>query len=95
MIWSAGAASGAPLAYMAPIRKDVLERLGAGEPLTLTAVRFPQAGSMEGEAVYTLDVPNVAQEAPVLALREYVTTGELLRDFTALAPPDTPPPPGP
>jgi len=93
VIWSAGAATGAPLAYMAPIRKDVLDRMVAGEPISLTAVAFPTAGSMEGDAVYVLELTNVGQAAAVQTLMDYITTGELLRDFTAIAP-TAPPAPG-
>jgi hypothetical protein len=91
VIWSASAAAGAPLAYMAPIRKEVLDRLAAGEPMTLTAVRFPQAGSMEGEAVFSLELPNVAQAAALATLQQYMSSGDMQRDFTALAPQSPPP----
>jgi hypothetical protein len=81
---------------MAPIRKPVLDRLVAGEPVSLTAVRFPQAGSMEGEAVYSLELPNVAQAAAIQTIHEYIQSGEMLRDFTQVAPTaPTPTPPAP
>jgi hypothetical protein len=99
VIWSASAASGAPLSYMAPVRKPVLDRLAAGEPVTLTAVRFPQAGSMEGEAVYVLELPNVGQAAATQTLEEYLASGQMQSDFDTLAPtqptaPPSPPAPG-
>jgi hypothetical protein len=94
VIWSAGAASGAPIAYLSPVRKDVLDRLALGEAVTLTAVRFPQAGSMEGEAVFSLELPNVAQAGAIATLQQYFASGDLQRDFTALAPPQAPPPGG-
>jgi hypothetical protein len=95
VVWSAGAATGGPLEYMAPIRKDVLDRMVAGEPLSLTAVAFPTAGSMEGDAVYVLELPNVGQAGALQALIEYVSTGQMLRDFTAFAPTGMPAPPPP
>ena len=60
---------------------------------TLTAVRFPQAGSMEGEAVYSLELPNVAQAAAIATLQQYMSSGDMQRDFTSLAP-QTPAPGG-
>lgn len=84
VIWSAATATGAPLAYMAPIRKDVLDRLAAGEPVSLTAVRFPQPGAMEGDAVYSIELPSIGQAEALSQLFEYVSGGQMLADFTGL-----------
>jgi hypothetical protein len=74
----------------------VLDRLVAGEPISLTAVAFPQAGSMEGDAVYVLELPNVGQANAVQALMQYMSSGEMVRDFGAIAPtaPTAPAAPG-
>jgi hypothetical protein len=45
---------------------------------------------MEGDAVYVLELPSVGQSGAVQTLIEYISTGELLRDFTAIAPTTTP-----
>ncbi len=87
VIWSAAAAAGAPISYMAPIRKDVLDRLVAGEPISLTAVRFPQPGVMEGDAVYILELPAIGQSQAFEQLLEYMSGGQMQADFTALVPP--------
>ena len=87
VVWSASTATGAPIAYMASVRKPALDRLAAGEPLSLTAVRFPQAGGMEGEAVYSLELPTFGQAAAVGGLIEYMSSGQMRADFAVLAPP--------
>ena len=87
VIWSASAATGAPIAYMAPVQKPVLDRLAAGEVMSLTAVRFPESGVMEGEAVYTIELPVVSQAEAVGAVIDYISSGQLQTDFTSLVPP--------
>ena len=87
VIWSASAATGAPIAYMAPVEKPVLDRLAAGEPMNLTAVRFPEGGVMAGEAVYTIELPAARQAEAVGAVIEYMSSGQMQSDFASLAPP--------
>jgi hypothetical protein len=49
---------------------------------------------MEGEAVFSLELPNVAQAAAIATLQQYLSSGDMQRDFTTLAPPQVPPPGG-
>ena len=86
VIWSASTATGAPLVYMEPIRRPVLDRLAAGEPMSLTAVRFPEPSVMEGEVVYTIELPAVRQAEALGAVIDYISSGQMQTDFTSLAP---------
>ena len=86
VIWTS-AATGHPLQELLPARKGVLDRLAAGEPVTLTAIKFADAAMKQGEAVYSLDLTQAGQPEAVTALVQYFA-GPLGTDFGALlAPP--------
>ena len=85
VIWTS-AATGHPLQELMPARKSVLDRLAAGEPVTLSAIKFADAAMKEGEAIYSLDLTQVGQAQAVSALVAYFT-GPLGTDFGALLPP--------
>lgn len=85
VVWSAPAAG--PVQAVVPVPGTTLERLAAGEPLSLTAARLPEGGSGEGQAVYTLGLTPVGQARAVASLVGYMAGGQLGRDFATLVPP--------
>ena len=89
VIWTTPAGVGGPVTAVLPATKSVLDRLAAGDPVALTAVRFAKTGAKEGEAVYNLELPDVGQADAVTALVGYFTGGQLGEDFSALLPPET------
>ena len=88
IIWTVAAGDGRPVRVLLPARKITLDRLAAGEEVALTAMRFPQEGLYEGDAVYSLALPTFGQQRAVSALLDYMTSGRLASDFSALVPPD-------
>lgn len=77
-----------PLGFAFPATEAVLSRLAEGEPLSVTAVRMPEGGDGQGEAVYSLSLTAVGQARSVGALLEYMESGDLADDLAALLPSD-------
>jgi hypothetical protein len=67
----------------------MLARLQAGDPVSLTALRIPEAEGAESpaEAVFSLTLLQVGQATQVAALVQYMASGDLSRDLMALLPP--------
>lgn len=86
VIWT-GQATGRPIQAMVTVGKVVLDRLAAGEPVTLSAIKFTDAALKQGEAVYTLDLTQGSQVEAVSTLQSYYTGGQLGEDFAALLSP--------
>lgn len=84
VIWSAPA-TGHPLQAQLPASKAILDRLAAGEPVSLTAVRFADAAQKQGSAVYSVDLTQVGQALAVANLLQYWQR-DLGGDFDALVP---------
>ena len=87
VIWSGPAPARGPTRMIIPGRKSVLDRLAAGEIVSLTAVRFADATSKQAEAVYSLELPSLRQDSAVGGLMQYYTGGQLGQDFDAIVPP--------
>lgn len=85
VIWSGPAPSRGPTRLLLPAKKGVLDRLAAGEIVSLTAVRFADATTKQAEALYSLELPALRQDVAVAGFLQYFT-GELAQDFAALAP---------
>jgi hypothetical protein len=68
---------------------SMLARLQAGDPVSLTALRIPEAEGAESpaEAVFSLTLLQVGQATQVAALVQYMASGDLSRDLMALLPP--------
>jgi len=64
-----------------------LERLQAGELVSLTAVRVPEGENPIAEPIYTVPLLQVGQTQSVTALLQYMAGGGLGRDLAAIAPP--------
>jgi hypothetical protein len=84
VVWTSPS-SGRALQGVVPATKAVLDRLAAGEALSLTAIRFADAAQKQAEAMYSLDLTQGGQALAVSMLLEYLKTG-LGEDFTALVP---------
>jgi hypothetical protein len=87
VIWSAPTSAQGPVDVAIPAPKAILDRLAAGEIVTLTAVRFPDATSKEGETVFSLELTSIGEASSVSAFLSYLTNGQLADDLTALVPP--------
>jgi hypothetical protein len=87
VIWSGPAPGRGPTRMILPAKKWVLDRLAAGEIVSLTAVKFADATTKQAEAVYNLELTSVRQSSSVAALVAYFTGGDLEKDFSALVPP--------
>ena len=87
VIWSGPAQVRGPLQVLTPAKKSVLDRLAAGEIVSLTAARFADATSRQADAVYSLELTSARQASSVSALLSYITGAQLGEDFTALVPP--------
>ena len=87
VIWSAPTAAQGPVEVVIPAPRATLERLAAGEVVTLTAVRFPDPTSTQGEAVFSLELTSAGEASSVSAFLSYLTEGQLADDLTALVPP--------
>jgi hypothetical protein len=87
VIWSAPTSAQGPVDVIIPATKAILDRLAAGEIVTLTAVRFPDANSKEGETVFSLELTSIGEASSVSAFLSYLTSGQLADDLTALVPP--------
>ena len=87
VIWSAPTSARGPVQAVFPANKAVLDRLAAGEIVSLTAVRFAEPTAKQGETVYNLELTSVGQASSVSAFLSYITGDELAADFMALVPP--------
>ena len=87
VIWSAPTAAQGPVEVVVPARKATLDRLAGGEIVTLTAVRFPDATSTQGEAVFSLQLTSAGEAGAVTAFLSYFTDGQLADDLSALIAP--------
>jgi hypothetical protein len=85
LIGTAVVPGGAPLETVILPPARVLTRLAAGEQVSLTAVRLPETGTGEADAVYSLPLTPVGQARSVTALLAYMSGGQLGRDLTALS----------
>src|SRR4029079_3569281 len=86
VVWTA-LSTGHPLQAQVPAPKAVLDRLAAGEGLTLTAVRFTDAAQKQAEAVSSAALTQVAQVGAVKNLVESWRQ-DLGTDFDELMPAD-------
>jgi hypothetical protein len=89
IIWSMEAGEGGPIRTVLPARARDLERLRAGEMVSISAVRAPVAEGEVGEAVFTLSLLQVGQEPYVGALLDYLSDGSFDQDLRALFPPSS------
>jgi hypothetical protein len=87
VIWSAPTTARGPVEVIVPAKRATLNRLAEGEIVTLTAVRFPDATSTAGEAVFSLELTSVGEARSVSAFLSYLTAGQLADDLTSLVPP--------
>jgi hypothetical protein len=87
LIWSMEAGAGGPLRAVFPARASDLERLRAGELVSLSAVRAPEQEGEVGEAVFTLSLLQVGQAQNVGILLDYLSDGSFDRDMRVLFPP--------
>jgi hypothetical protein len=87
VIWSAPvAAGGGPIQAVFAPPGWVLNNLARGESVSFTAVKVVQEG-VKAEAVFVLGVTPVSQSRTVGALLNYMKSGQLGKDLTALVPP--------
>ncbi|MSR35866.1 MAG: hypothetical protein EXR95_04355 [Gemmatimonadetes bacterium] len=84
VIWTSPAI-GHPQQGTIPATKAVLDRLAAGEGVTLTAIRFPDPAQKQAEALYSVELTEVGQALAVSMLLEYLKT-DFGADFDALLP---------
>ena len=87
VIWSAPTAAQGSLEVIIPAGRATLDRLAAGEVVTLSAVRFPDATSTQGEAVFSLQLTSTGEAGAVSAFLSYFTDGQLTDDLSALVQP--------
>jgi hypothetical protein len=89
VIWTVEASSGGMVQAVFPANGQTLDRLRAGELVSLTALRTPTEDGGEAEVIFTLSVLQVGQQPNVEALLQYMATGALGSDLLALLPPGT------
>jgi hypothetical protein len=104
VIWSSPATGGGMVQAVVAPAGWILNALARGEPMSFTAVKVIQEG-VKAEAVFGLPVTPVGQSRTIGALLNYMKSGQLGKDLTALIPPEpapgappaggTPPRPGP
>jgi len=90
VIWSTEIGEGGLLQAVFPARGRDLARLQAGEVVSMTAVRVPEAAegeTPEADAVYTVGLLTVNQAASVTGLLQYMGGGGLANDLKAIIPP--------
>ena len=85
IVWTGTPGTGAPLEGTVPLAAAHVDRLQAGEPMTLTALRSSAPG--ENEAVFTVELTSINQARASQALVSYMAGGQLGRDLTLLVPP--------
>lgn len=85
VIWSLEAGRAARVQISIPATPEQLERLRAGDPVSLTALRVDTGGEeTEAAAVYSLTLLQVGQAANTDALLTYMGDGSLSRDLETL-----------
>ena len=87
VVWSAPLEDGGIFQTVFPATGAALQRLAAGEPISVTAVRVPEGEDPEATPVYSVALTPVNQAAAVRALLEYMTSGSLSRDLALIVPP--------
>ena len=85
IVWTGTPGTGAPLEATVPLAAAHVDRLQAGEPMTLTALRSSAPG--ENEAVFTVELTSINQARASQALVGYMAGGQLGRDLTSLVRP--------
>lgn len=86
IIWSMEVGDGGPVRAVFPARASDLARLRAGELVSLSAIRAPEQEGEVAEAVYTLSLFQIAQDAQVGLLLDYLMDGTFDRDLKAIFP---------
>lgn len=85
IVWSTPADSGGIVQAVIPLTGDDLNKLQAGEPLSLTAVKMagqPVAGQPpQAEFVYSLALLQVGESRAATALLDYMVRGALAEDL--------------
>jgi hypothetical protein len=85
VVWSAPAGAGGVVQAMVPLTGADLNRLQAGDPLSLTAVKLngPPAEGQPPQAdfVYSLSIMQVNESRATTALLDYMVTGGLAEDL--------------
>jgi hypothetical protein len=84
VIWTAPA-TGHPVDAQLPASKAVLDRLAAGEPVSLTAVKFNDPAQKQAQALYSIELTDAGQVDAVRNLVEYWRR-DLGTDFDELVP---------
>lgn len=91
VIWSSEIGEGGVLDALFPASGVALNRLQAGEALSLTAIRVVEGEDPEAqadaEAIYSLAILPVNQAQHVAALLQYMVQGNLGRDLAQIIPP--------
>jgi len=89
VVWSMPADSGGIVQAVVPLTPDVLGKLQAGEPLSLTAVRMAgqpaEGGPPQAEFVYTVGLMQVGEARAAAALVDYMAHGGLAEDLKRIA----------
>jgi hypothetical protein len=86
VIWSMEAGDGGLFRAVLPAKTQVLDRLRAGELVSLSAIRPPENEDDSGEAIFTLSLLEVGQELRVGALLQYLSDGTFERELRVLFP---------
>ncbi len=85
IVWSVPADSGGMVQAVIPLTGDDLNKLQAGEPLSLTAVRMagpPEEGKPpQAEFVYSLSLMQIGESRATTALLDYMAHGQLAEDL--------------
>lgn len=85
IVWSMPADSGGVVQAVVPLTGDVLGKLKAGQPLSLTAVRMSgqptEGGPPQAEFVYTVGLMQVGEARAASALVDYMAGGALAEDL--------------
>ena len=90
LIWSTEPPTGTRIEAIFPVSGNVLNRLAAGEPVSITAVRMPE--DADAEPIFSMALPSLGQVQQVTGLVTYMKDGQLAQDFAALVSPQTPEP---
>lgn len=86
VIWSAEAAAGGLVQTVLPASTSNLARLRAGEQVSFSALRIPEAEDAEADLVYSVPLLQLNQEASVGTLLVYMAEGGLNNDLKTLIP---------
>jgi hypothetical protein len=84
VVWTGAANTGVPIVGTSLLAAQHVNRLRAGDPVSLTAVRENASG--ETEIVYTIELSSLNQAARVEALLGYMSQ-QMAADLTRLIPP--------